>query len=172
MGLTILGIGMALVVVGYVIHPIITGREAPLDRRPDEPSEVESRKRVALLALRDVEYDYATGKLDQVDYSSLRGELAAEALEAMKAEEEGQTEVVAVEGAAGPAPQEGVAGAALPDREALEAEIARYRAALQAGTVCPDCRRVNEPGSRFCATCGFSLAAAPAATAGVTDGDH
>ena len=43
------------------------------------------------------------------------------------------------------------------EANAIEEEIARYRAALKAGTACPECRHVNEPGSRFCATCGSSL---------------
>ena len=159
MGMTLIAILLAGVVVFYVVHPILTGKRAPLDRRPDEPSEVEARKRVALLALRDVEYDYATGKLNEKDYQSLRAELASEALEAMKAEE-------AMDSAAESAAQAGAGipgqGEALPDRAALEEEIARYRAALQAGSVCPECRGINPPGSRFCATCGFPLAAAPA----------
>jgi hypothetical protein len=157
--MTLIAILLAGVVVFYVVHPILTGKRAPLDRRADEPSEVEARKRVALLALRDVEYDYATGKLNEADYKSLRGELASEALDAMKAEEAVET-LSASPGAAAPGGAE--VGGALPDRAALEEEIARYRAALQAGSVCPECRGINPPGSRFCATCGFPLAAAPA----------
>ena len=164
MGVIIAAVALTAAVVFYVLHPVITGRSAPLDRRPDEPSEIEARKRVALLALRDVEYDYATGKLDDGDYSLLRGELATEALEAMRAEE---ARVAGMDRHDhGPADT----GVPLPDREDIEAEIARYRAALQAGTACPECRRVNDPGSRFCATCGVSLAMAPAVSGGATDG--
>nr|PZN90820.1 MAG: hypothetical protein DIU52_06280 [bacterium] len=41
----------------------------------------------------------------------------------------------------------------------LEAEIARYREALRAGTVCEHCTFANPPGSRYCADCGRRLPA-------------
>lgn len=51
-----------------------------------------------------------------------------------------------------------VAGRARYDDEAtLDADVARYREALNAGTVCPRCRFPNEAGSRFCAECGREL---------------
>ena len=165
MGLTIAIIVLTVGTVYYVIQPVLSGRAAPLVRRSDEPSEIEARKRVALLALRDVEYDFATGKLDDGDYKQLRGELATEALEAMRMEEVAPSESPPVDGA----PEYAVA--ASDARDVIEEEIARYRAALKAGTACPECRHVNEPGSRFCATCGFSLAAAPAVASTHSEAD-
>ncbi|HEY8484100.1 MAG TPA: hypothetical protein VIL13_05765 [Longimicrobiales bacterium] len=44
-----------------------------------------------------------------------------------------------------------------PDDAALEAEVARYREALRAGTICRRCRYANPGGSRFCADCGRRL---------------
>ncbi len=44
-----------------------------------------------------------------------------------------------------------------PDAETLEQDLARYRAAVAAGTVCPRCRAANAEGSRFCAECGRDL---------------
>ena len=41
----------------------------------------------------------------------------------------------------------------------LDADLARYREALTAGTVCGRCRSPNTAGSRFCAECGRALAA-------------
>lgn len=46
------------------------------------------------------------------------------------------------------------------DADSLEADLARYRAAVAAGTVCPRCKLANDPGSRFCAECGDQLAPA------------
>jgi hypothetical protein len=45
----------------------------------------------------------------------------------------------------------------LPDDAALEHEVARYRQALRAGTVCVRCRFANPPEGRFCADCGKRL---------------
>ncbi len=75
-------------VVIYVLYPIITGAQAPLERLDDEPTEAEMRKAVALKALRDVEYERAMGKLDDGDYELLKAELSSEALAALQAEEE------------------------------------------------------------------------------------
>ena len=126
-------------VVLFVLQPMLSGQRASLHRELDEPTEAESRRRVTLLALRDVEYDYATGKLDDADYNALKRELAAEALTAL--------ERFDAETAAGPA-------GAPPE---LEAEIARLRGGLRSGTACGACGTVNDAGSLFCAYCGTPL---------------
>jgi ribosomal protein L40E len=75
--------------------------------------------------------------------------------------------------AAGPATPVAPAGAMAPDAPAepavpdaqtqtagddeLEREVARYRAALRAGTLCRKCGAANPPDSRFCAECGAGL---------------
>jgi hypothetical protein len=46
--------------------------------------------------------------------------------------------------------------------EAVEREVARYRAALRAGTICRKCGEANGAGSRFCADCGAALPLAEA----------
>lgn len=151
------GLLVVLAVVVFILQPVLTGEEAPMYRQDDEPTESEARKRVALLALRDVEYDFATGKLDQGDYEGLRGELAAEALAALDAEAAG-TPAGEAAGA--------VSGARMArsrERDDLEGEIARFRAALREGTACPECGEANPAGSRFCGGCGRALPGASAA---------
>jgi len=131
----ILGIALVTgVVVWVVVHPITAGRSAPIQRAEHEPTEAESRKRIALLALRDVELDYQTGKLDTGDYRELRAEAAARALAAIDAVELGDRGV----GGSGPhsSGPEDLA-------EGLEP--------------CRDCGYRVEPGSRFCSSCGGKL---------------
>lgn len=43
------------------------------------------------------------------------------------------------------------------DADALDADVARYREALRAGTVCRRCRAANPAGSRYCSECGQEL---------------
>lgn len=140
-------------VVVFVLQPVFTGQEAPMVVLDDEITEAESRKRLSLLALRDVEYDFATGKLDEGDYQSLRGELAKEALTALRDE---KTESASI--ADGPANEEASGGApAAGTADDIEREIAAYRAALRTGTLCHACGGANPPEARFCATCGAPL---------------
>lgn len=135
-------------VILFILQPMLSGRRVSLHRELDEPTEAEARRRVKLLALRDVEYDFATGKLDENDYHAMRTELAAEALEALAQVES--------ELAAGPA------GA----NPALEQEIERLKSGLRSGTTCGSCGSGNEAGSKFCAFCGAPLghAAGPGPT--------
>ena len=100
-------------------------------------TEAEARRRVTLLALRDAEYDFATGKLDESDYLALKRQLSAEALQALEEAEKDADPAAA--------------------REALEAEIAAVRENLRGGEVCPSCSFQNPSGSRFCGACGTAL---------------
>jgi len=147
---------LAAAVVLFILHPLVKGLEAPLEVEDDDPdkAELEHRRRVALGALRDAEYDFATGKLDETDYRRLRGELARDALALL---EEGAAEAPSGEDGAGEA--EAI--------DPLEAEIARIRSGLREGTTCRACAHVNPAGSRFCGRCGASLARADRAEVGV-----
>ena len=139
-------LGAALVaaaVVFFLIQPVVKGLQASLDRSDDELTDTEARKRVALLALRDVEYDFLAGKLDENDYRALKAELTAEALAALESDEAARSGVHETYDA----------------QEDLEAEIAMVRAGLQAGTTCSECGFSNEEGSKFCSSCGAALAA-------------
>jgi len=136
-------VGVALIVAAvllFIMQPVVRGLHASLEREDDELTETEARKRVALLALRDVEYDYLAGKLDEEDYRSLKSELTAEALAALEADEAARAN--------------GTGGA----EDDIEAEIARVREGLKSGVACPDCGFMNEQGSRFCSSCGHQLA--------------
>jgi hypothetical protein len=144
-------VGVALVaaaVLLFILEPVVKGLQASLEREDDELTETEARKRVALLALRDVEYDYLAGKLDDEDYRALKSQLTAEALAALEADE---------------AARQAAGG---PEDADIEAEIARIRAGLRAGMVCGECGFANESGSRFCSSCGTPLGAAEAGRAG------
>ncbi len=118
---------------------MVKGLHASLEREDDELTETEARKRVALLALRDVEYDFLAGKLDDEDYRSLKSQLTSEALAALEADEAAREET------------------GRPEDADIEAEIARIRAGMQGGIVCSPCGFANERGSRFCASCGKAL---------------
>ena len=142
--MTIVG---ALILVGVTVYlilqPIISGQVAPLSSAGEDPTEAQFRKRVSLLQLRDAEYEYAMGKLGEEDYQALRTEISAEALEAIRAEEEES--------------HGGGRSLAGPTDAELEAEIAAVRTRLTGGAFCSACGHPNPAGSRFCGDCGAEL---------------
>jgi cytochrome c-type biogenesis protein CcmI len=139
---------LAVAAVFFVLYPVLSGREAPMEREESELTEAQHRKNVALLALRDIEYDYHAGKLDDADYRTLRQQISAEALDALNAEE---TERV---GRIRASRGEGESAA---ERAGIEAEIAALRASIREGTVCTHCGHPNPRGSRYCGDCGAAL---------------
>lgn len=144
--MTVLGVALVgAAVVLFLVQPVVKGLHASLEREDDEMTDTEARKRVALLALRDVEYDFLAGKLDEEDYRAMKAELTAEALAALEADEAARAERGASPAATG------------SPGDDLEAEIARLRAGIRSGLLCASCGYANEEGSRFCSSCGAAL---------------
>lgn len=85
MTILLLSVLLALLAAGWVVHPLLFRRWGMIgDGVPSAVLDGEARKRIALSALRDVEYDRAAGKLDEADYATLRARLEREALEALE----------------------------------------------------------------------------------------
>ncbi len=135
------GILLAAGVMLYLLEPVFSGRGAPSFAGDDDHDEGAARRRAALTALRDLEYDRMTGKLDGKDYELLKGELSRDALRRL-----------------GPHPDGGGSDPRLERADrALEEEIAQLRKALREGLQCAGCDHVNRTGARFCGRCGQRL---------------
>jgi cytochrome c-type biogenesis protein CcmI len=148
MGVMIGAVLLSIGVVLFLLLPILRGERASFSRTRGELTDAEARKRAAVRALRDVEYDYQTGKLDDTDYSDLKTALSRDALRAIeRVDQEDEWEA-------------GAAGIGVARESGLEAEIARARAGLRAGPTCEDCGEVNVAGSRFCIACGHAFPSA------------
>lgn len=79
---------LGLLASAWVVVPVVSRRLAALgDAIPGGVLDAEARKRVALAALKEIEYDRLAGKLDDSDYESLRSQLEREALDAVEAAE-------------------------------------------------------------------------------------
>jgi hypothetical protein len=133
--------GLAMLAAGFVVLPLLQrGTALVADAAPGEVLDAEARKRVALASLKELEYDYLGGKLDEADYRSQRDLLSGEALRAIRAADavaERWDGNVAV-------------GAKVKPASRLDAALA-----AQAGR--HGCGFVNPAGSRFCAGCGARL---------------
>ena len=130
-------VGAALLLV--VLGPLIS-RELVPAIVDDEPQDLEETpKGIALSALKEIEFDQATGKLSDEDYAMLKGKYTAQALQALREE--------------GGAPGSG-------DLETVIAARARVsRAEGSSSTTCPHCGPRPEQDALFCSTCGCGLGA-------------
>lgn len=134
---------MALAALALVLEPLArlsppAARDAAGDDPFADPLESESPKVRALVALREIEFDRATGKLSEEDYVRLKVKYEAAAIAAIEAEEAGEAAKAA--------------GAAVIPRAAS--------AAAPASAACPRCGPRPEVAPIFCSSCGRSLVAA------------
>ncbi|OGP81840.1 MAG: hypothetical protein A2Y95_04200 [Deltaproteobacteria bacterium RBG_13_65_10] len=136
----ILGV-LALVVI---LLPFFRGQAGAPQEKPLSPrDELLHEKDGVYLAIREIEFDYRTGKVSEEDYAALMTRYRARAIDLMKAIDQ----------------IEGADRAALGDT--VEAEI---RATLAADPrtaaslpICPGCGGTYLPAHRFCTRCGRPL---------------
>jgi hypothetical protein len=134
-------IGISVLVL--VLEPLLAGprsADAPSPSPLDLGEPEETRKGRAISALREIEFDRATGKLSDEDYRNLHDRYEVEALEALREEEQ---EPRAPEG---------------PDQiEALVAARLHLIRAAPPSSVCRRCGPRPEPDAVFCSSCGDRL---------------
>jgi cytochrome c-type biogenesis protein CcmI len=84
------GLGLAVVAAAFLIAPLRRARRAAVaGARP--VSTLASERENVYEALRDLEHDHETGKVDDADYTRMRSELRAAAVELMRREREADT---------------------------------------------------------------------------------
>jgi len=121
--------------------PLAGDEQARVVDEGDDPEDDMSPQTVALRALKEIEFDRATGKLSDTDYEQLKAKYTAEALAAMRG---------AGAGHAVPAARE------FPQREMpARAPLTAQRAH------CPEHGARPEPDAAFCSECGRRLGTAP-----------
>jgi hypothetical protein len=78
----VLGTLLSIGVLAYVMAPVVIG----VKRAPVQPmtSRNDRNDDLAIAALREIEFDRATGKLSDADYGALRERYASEALAVMR----------------------------------------------------------------------------------------
>jgi hypothetical protein len=153
---------VGLAAIALIIGPL-TGQGATPPPTVDEPEDLEDTpKGLALSALREIEFDRATGKLSDEDYQGLKAKYTAEALAVLRAEEAAKAE--AAGGPAGPAssaasePSAAPPVAASAEADPVEALIADRVRQMRTGMArCPTCGPRPEGDALFCSTCGRSL---------------
>jgi double zinc ribbon protein len=159
----VVGTILAIGALAFVLYPLFFETSPP--RVVRSPGTTALSDDVAIAALREIEFDRATGKLSDADYVQLKEQYTRQALASMRRSRE----------------TSGAPQSASPE-DAVEAAIRAYRADRPTcaehglrpepdAIFCSECgrylagrceqcrRRVEEIGARFCAACGHRLAA-------------
>src|SRR5437667_8526615 len=150
----ILGIVLATAATYFVLLPIlrpaVESAGAPSAAEGEDAADDMSPQTVALRALKEIEFDRATGKLSDSDYEQLKAKYTAEALVAMRGEKPGygmrDAGSVALAPPAHPASR--ISPPACPEHGARP-EVG--------ATFCSDCGRRLGTALGYCARCGTAL---------------
>ena len=137
MGIGTILIGFALlIIVGVVIVAPLLEQRRPAVTPPTPREALELERESTLRAIREIDLDYRTHKLNEEDYKALRAQQVAHGAQVLR-------ELDTLKGEQG-----------------IDAEIESQVAALRrAGDVCSACGNPVKEGDRFCAHCGASLRA-------------
>jgi hypothetical protein len=156
------GLLIAIVAVLLVLEPVLRAAAGkpvelavPLFADSDDEEDPLLRRRDrALAALREIEFDRATGKLSEDDFARLQVKYQAEALAVLREVDAAK----AADGCTG-APAHGAADTAAGDAvERLIAE-ARAQARTKQQRFCEECGTALEGSGKFCVGCGTAVGA-------------
>lgn len=149
----ILGTVIALGALSYVLMPLLASSEdtqAALARTVRDPEEVragQSEDGLAVTALREIEFDRATGKLSDEDYEELKAKYTQLALNEMRVADRERGVVTSS------AVAESLA-VADPAEDPVEAAV---RAVQARRPKCPTCGPRPESDATYCSGCGHYL---------------
>src|SRR5881409_2791432 len=144
----VLGIVLATAATYFVLLPIlrpaVETAGAPNADEGEDAADDMSPQTVALRALKEIEFDRATGKLSDPDYEQLKATYTAEALAALREESGVRSQEPGVK----PAPDSRLPTPRCPD----------HGARPESGAVfCSDCGRRLGSAPGYCARCGTAL---------------
>jgi hypothetical protein len=146
--LTIGAAGFAALCFYRMLAPLVAPH-ADMDRQPLSErmrADLEREKALTLRSIKELEFDRAMGKVSPQDFDDMAGRLRARALGIMKQLDAGQSAY----------------------RELIEKELAQRVGRAPEPVVAPPprpagacaCGTSNDPGARFCKSCGSKLRAA------------
>ena len=161
----ILGILLAAGATYYVLIPILrppqeSANRVAADDEGDDPADDMRPQTVALRALKEIEFDRATGKLSDTDYDQLKAKYTQEALAALR-EESG---VRSLEPGLKPAPDSRLPTPRCPEHGTRPESDAQFcsdcgRRLGTARGYCARCGTALDDGARYCNRCGARVAA-------------
>ena len=116
--------------IAYVVLPFRQNRRKTVTTSKG-PTQQVGKREVVLAALRDLDFDFKTGKVSEEDYQPVRNQLMAEAAQDLEQEQK--------------------------QAERLEVLIQSRRKAQHEDTKCGHCDAPVMVGQRFCSKCGSAV---------------
>ena len=133
---TILSVGA----LAYVLFPLLIASTPAIRRPRAATAPANAPEQEAVVALREIEFDRATGKLSDADYEALKATYTREALAALRADDSARAE------------------AAIAADDPAEAAVRRYRGTVLGAPACEAHGPRPEPDAVYCSECGRYLA--------------
>ncbi len=156
---------VALVMLWLIFQPLLSPATTAAEWiEPEDPDE--TPRGIALLALKELDLDRETGKLSDEDYRMLQSRYAAEALQALRNEEEetadSQIEALIAGQRARPSPADLPSGHLVcptcgPRPEADACFCSGCGVVLVQDKACAFCGTAVVPGQKFCGGCGNAI---------------
>ena len=128
LGAIFIGFAILVIAVPYVIYPLMNGRKKQPLRTISQTKDEEGSHKGALVAIRDLDFDFQIGKVTQEDYETLRAQLVVEAAEYLQTKKQ-------------------------VDEKIEEMIRARLQAA-KPSQKCEKCGGEIRPQDRYCPICG------------------
>src|SRR3954471_6634540 len=128
-----LGTLLAVGALAFVLYPLFFG--TPVQRGGSRAGAASLSDDIAVAALREIEFDRATGKLSEADYVQLKEQYTREALAGMRRAKSLATTLATAD-------------------DEVEAAVRAYRLDRPSCSRCGPCR---EPDAIFCSACGGYL---------------
>src|SRR5438105_4498925 len=138
---------LVLLVAMFVARPLIE-RTGLRQHRPTRAETLAAEREVVVAALRELDFDRATGKIADEDYSAQRAALVAQGVALIK-----QLDEIS-DRPATQALDDELEAAIRAAREKLPQRLSASRPAILR---CPQCAQPHQPDDRFCSKCGATL---------------
>lgn len=140
-GTLLAALALLLVVIALIAQPLLAPRR-PAVLPESERDRLERERKRIVRAIREVDFDRGTGKLNDEDYARMRTDLQTQGAETLRALDALQ-----------PTP-------GTRDIEAeIEAAVAALREKLEAARRCVKCGGIVKHADRYCPHCGDKLPA-------------
>lgn len=165
-----IGTAIVVIVAAYVAQPLLVRTRLNAATEDSPRDELLAERDAIYTAIRDLDFDFQTGKLLEADHAAMRDKYTASGVEILKqldalGEDRKMPAAVADEiEAAVQARRKAKTAPSAPKEDDIEAAVrARRQSASGApqsafrNPQCPKCGRPIEPSDRFCARCGAAL---------------